>query len=112
MIEYESYENQNEINNNYLYYINEDRASYCYMDKDDDIHNKLNFLPLYFKADVFDKNKLIEQIINELQQKGSWKKNDYNLTNHNCQTFIGEIIKILRAVLHRRRNEYPCFIFL
>ncbi len=39
------------------------------------------------------------------------KKNDYNLTNHNCQTFIREIIKILRVVLHRKRNEYQCFIF-
>ncbi len=44
------------------------------MDKDDYIHNKLNFLSLYFKTDFFNKNKTLEQIINELQQKGSWKK--------------------------------------
>ena len=112
MIEYGGYENQNENYNNYLYYLNEDGARYCYMDKDDYICNKLNLLPLYFKADIFNKNKTLEQIINELQQNGSWKKNDYNLANHNCQTFIGEIIKILRAVLHRKRNQYPCYSYL
>ena len=82
------------------------------MDKDDYICNKLNFLPLYFKADIFIKNKTLEQIIDELQQNGSWKKKDYNLANHNCQNFIGEIIKILKAVLHTKRNQYPNYYYL
>ena len=74
MIEYGGYENQNENYDNYLYYINEDGARYCYMDKEEYICNKLNFLPLYLKADIFNKNKTLEQIINELQESGSWKK--------------------------------------
>ena len=109
LIEYGNYENQNENYNNYLYYINEDGARYCYMDKEEYICDKLNFLPLYFKADIFNKHKTLEQIINELKERGSWKKNDYNLANHNCQHFIGEIIKILKAVLHTKRNQYPVY---
>ena len=59
MIEYGGYENQNENYEKYLYYIYEDGARYCFMDKDDYIYNKLNFLPLYFKADILNKGKTI-----------------------------------------------------
>ena len=37
-------------------------------------------------------NKLIEEIKNE----GSWKKNDYKVTTHNCQHFICEVIQKLK----------------
>ena len=35
-------------------------------------------------------------LIEKVKEAGNWKKNDYNVAFHNCQHFIGEIVKILK----------------
>ena len=35
-------------------------------------------------------------MIEEIKNEGSWKKNDYKVTTHNCQHFISGIIQKLK----------------
>ncbi len=37
------------------------------------------------------------ELIEECKRDTSWKANDYNLANHNCQDFIAKVIEILKV---------------
>ena len=74
------------------------------------IYKKLSALSQFHTVECSIKNKItLKELCNNFKGK-NWEAKDYNVSNHNCQTFAAEVIKILKAERIKnhdklRRNE-------
>lgn len=91
--------NPNNINNNDIYrfyfkYGNSGGLRYKISNLTEFKNGCDNFMKLNIRETM---PITINQLLNQICSQSSWTKRDYNVALHNCQDFIKEIIKILKA---------------
>lgn len=60
----------------------------------------VNYMKLIIKAENIPS---VDELMNKICYQSQWKKNDYDLIDHNCQDFVCQCIKELKAV---RSDQY------
>ena len=112
ILEYGGYRGGDSSYKNYIHYAEEDGLRFSKMSYEDykkKIHNGLKGSQIIEHLDrtilYYTLGKLIDECSSNC--KKSWRKDDYNLSSHNCQDFVVQVIEIL--VLKRDQFKDPSY---